>query len=128
MENSVPHARPGITCPLHRRDVSKVCHTCAWWVGLQWQNDKTMQWEEKWDCAMPLLAKSQTDVVRMTARSAKATDDMKEEITKRAVSPPAWAVEQIVRDTLAADTQLAADARQLSLGMSEDRLLEGPGH
>lgn len=119
-DDQVPHARKGKTCRYFKQDVSEVCHTCAHWVGLKWRNSDG-SWDSRWHCADVAIALGQVDVVRATSSAERATTDMKNEVVKRAISPPAWAVKEIVRDSLESEAQ-----QQLSLGMPAQRLINGP--
>lgn len=51
----VPRAEPGVSCPLWRRDVSKVCHTCAFWkslpVGRKTEGGTFVDTRDRWSCA-----------------------------------------------------------------------------
>ncbi len=120
-DDQIPHARKGKICRYFKQDVSEVCHDCAHWVGLKWrENDGS--WKSKWYCADVATALGQVDVVRATAQARESTDEMRKEVVKRAISPPAWAVKEIVRDTLANEAQ-----EQLSLGMPLPKLIGQSG-
>ncbi len=82
MENDVPHAKKGFMCPMFKKDMSKVCHTCGWWTGLQWRNAKTGEIENKWNCAMVINALGQTDVVRCMAGVQAATESFRNEVVR----------------------------------------------
>jgi hypothetical protein len=51
----IPHAAPGKICPLHRKDMSKVCHTCPWWCRIIGKNPQTEEMLDDWNCAIGLL-------------------------------------------------------------------------
>lgn len=48
-----PQAKPGVMCPLHKKDVSKVCHKCAWWSCTRVQPPGGEPYDH-WDCAIRL--------------------------------------------------------------------------
>lgn len=50
-----PHADPGQVCPLHKKDMSKVCHTCPWWQHLQGSHPQTGEHIDQWSCAIAWL-------------------------------------------------------------------------
>jgi len=53
-----PIADKGETCPLHKVDVSKVCHKCAWYVLVRGKHPQSEQEIDAWGCSiafMPLL-------------------------------------------------------------------------
>ena len=117
-DDQVPHARKGKQCPQYRRDMSEVCHDCGWWVGLSWEDPVSKQIKSRWNCAMVVSALGQVDVARSMGGVQAATESMRNEVVKRAVSPPAWAVQQVVRDALAQEQQAA-----FALEQSEPRKL-----
>lgn len=51
----VPHAEKGSICPLHRVDMSKVCHRCPWWTKIMGKNPQSEEMIERWQCAIALL-------------------------------------------------------------------------
>ena len=51
----IPRAEPGPICPLHRKDVSKVCHRCPWFVKLMGKNPQSEEMIENWSCAIATL-------------------------------------------------------------------------
>ena len=51
----VPHADPGPICPLHKLDVSEVCHKCPWWSRVIGKNPQTEEMIDDWRCAIALL-------------------------------------------------------------------------
>lgn len=55
MPENKPHRSPGGYCPLWRKDVSKVCHTCDWWQSLPVQDRANpAAVVEQWSCALVL--------------------------------------------------------------------------
>lgn len=51
----VPHADEGLVCPLHKVDMSLVCHKCPWWSLVRGQNPQTGDMIDDWRCAIALL-------------------------------------------------------------------------
>lgn len=51
----IPHALPGPICPLHRKDVSKVCHTCPWFTRIMGKNPQSEEMVDNWHCAIAVL-------------------------------------------------------------------------
>ena len=65
----VPHAEKGTVCPLHKQDVSKVCHKCPWWTRIQGKNPQSEAMLDTWACAvslLPLLLVENASVTRGT--------------------------------------------------------------
>ena len=51
----IPHAEEGSICPLHKKDVSTVCHKCPWWCRLVGKNPQTEELVDDWRCAIAML-------------------------------------------------------------------------
>ena len=51
----IPHADKGLICPLHKVDVSKVCHHCPWWTRVLGKNPQSEEMIDRWQCAISLL-------------------------------------------------------------------------
>lgn len=75
-----PIATPGTKCPLYRKDVSKVCHTCEWFVPIKGQHPQTNEHIDRWGCAMawaPILA---INVAKEVSGSKDATEAFRKEM------------------------------------------------
>lgn len=53
--SQIPHADEGAICPLHKEDMSKVCHKCPWWTLVRGKHPQTEQMIDEWRCAIALL-------------------------------------------------------------------------
>jgi hypothetical protein len=51
----IPHADKGSICPLHRVDMSKVCHRCPWWTRVVGKNPQSEEMIDRWQCAIAWL-------------------------------------------------------------------------
>lgn len=51
----IPHADSGLVCPLHKKDVAEVCHTCPFWTQIRGDNPNTGQPMDTWQCAIAWL-------------------------------------------------------------------------
>jgi hypothetical protein len=51
----VPHADEGAICPLHKKDMSEVCHKCPWWTMVRGKNPQSEEMIDDWRCAIALL-------------------------------------------------------------------------
>lgn len=54
MNTQKPRALPGTMCPLWRKDVSKVCHTCELWDTIRVRNSETKEVYDHWGCTYRL--------------------------------------------------------------------------
>jgi hypothetical protein len=51
----IPHAEKGLLCPLHKKDMSSVCHKCPWWTRVIGKNPQSEEMIDNWQCAIALL-------------------------------------------------------------------------
>jgi len=51
----VPHAIEGTICPLHKQDVSEVCHKCPWWTRVIGKHPQSEDMIDNWHCAIAIL-------------------------------------------------------------------------
>lgn len=83
----IPHAHPGLICPLHKKDVSKVCHTCPWWCSVDLVNRNTGDKVDEWRCAISLLPFIMLENAYQARHAGEATEGMRDEIIKRMDNP-----------------------------------------
>ena len=70
----VPHANEGTICPLHKQDVSEVCHKCPWWTRLIGKNPQSEEMMDGWQCAiamLPMLLVENAQVSRQTGAAVE---------------------------------------------------------
>ena len=97
-----PRATKGTFCPLWKKDKSKVCHTCEFWVRLYGRNPNpkdphTVEMIDDWRCAIswgPILATQQAYEIACISKEMS--------VQRNEVLP-------VLRDTFHA-TQVAASA------------------
>lgn len=53
--SQIPHGPKEVWCPLWKREMAKVCHTCAFWKRISTTNKATGETEDHWECAISLL-------------------------------------------------------------------------
>jgi len=73
--SKIPHADPGMVCPMHKKDVSKVCHTCPWYTQLRGKNPQTQAEVDDWGCAiawLPILAIETSQRANQTAGAVES--------------------------------------------------------
>ena len=51
----IPHANPGLVCPMHKQDVSEVCHKCPLYTQVRGRNSNTGEEVDNWQCALAWL-------------------------------------------------------------------------
>lgn len=75
----IPHADEGSTCPLHKVDVSKVCHKCAWWTRILGKNPQSEEPVDHWQCAIAMLPMLLIENAQMTRQGNAAIESMRNE-------------------------------------------------
>lgn len=71
----IPQAAPGPVCPLHKKDVSKVCHTCPWWIRVIGKNPQSEEMIDNWQCSialLPMLLIENAQVSRQTGAAVES--------------------------------------------------------
>lgn len=76
----VPQAPKGRDCPLHRCDVSKVCHKCPWWIQLRGKDPQTGADLDDWNCSVALLPVLLIENAKTTRSVAAATETFRNEM------------------------------------------------
>lgn len=103
----IPRAEPGQVCPLHKADVSQVCHACPWWVRVRGKDPQSEAELDHWACAvgwLPALliegagqARSTTAAVdAMRNEAAQANQVLQAMVMTAATTPPAHAARLVV--------------------------------
>lgn len=83
----IPHAAPGLVCPLHRKDVAKVCHTCPLWVQVRGRNPNTGAEIDDWRCALAWLPMLLIENAAQSRSAGAAVENMRNEIVTRMDRP-----------------------------------------
>ena len=78
----IPPAASGFVCPLHQKDMSKVCHKCPWWIQLRGKNPQTGADIDEWTCSISALPMLLVEGSRQTRSVAAATESFRNEMTK----------------------------------------------
>lgn len=110
-----PHADSGMICPLMRRDVSKCCHLCAWYISVRGKHPQSGVDVDNWVCAVAFTPIATLDAAHQTRSNAAATEDLRNEVVKANS-----------RDRSAELTAcLAVIGRQLKPSDSDPKLISG---
>jgi hypothetical protein len=81
------HIPPGpkdVYCPLWRKPMCKVCHTCAFYVKGESVNQATGQRSENWSCAIPMGVIMQSETKTQIIQHAAATESLRNELVRAA--------------------------------------------
>jgi hypothetical protein len=78
----VPHADEGLVCPLHKVDMSTVCHKCPWWTMVRGKNPQTEEMIDDWRCAVALLPMLLVEGAQMSRQTGAAVESFRNEMVK----------------------------------------------
>lgn len=78
-----PQRDPGLTCPLHRKDVSKVCHTCDWYMQLRGVHPQTGEPVDEWGCAIAFLVITNIEGAQMSRQTGAAVESFRNEMARQ---------------------------------------------
>jgi hypothetical protein len=77
-----PIAPQGNYCPLWRKDVSKVCHTCEWYERMVGTHPSTGEPMDKWGCAIRWMPILQIEARKGMDGVQKATESFRNEMVQ----------------------------------------------
>lgn len=75
-------ADKGKICPLHKKDMSEVCHTCPWWTNLRGNHPQTGQHIEEWSCAVSFLPVLLVENAQESRQTGAAVETFRNEMVK----------------------------------------------
>lgn len=78
-----PIASKGTNCPLWRRDVSKVCHTCEWYVSVKGKHPQSEEMIDQWACAIAWGPMMMINVAQQAHQGAAATEGLRNELVSQ---------------------------------------------
>jgi hypothetical protein len=81
----IPHADPGVNCPLYQKDMSEVCHKCAWWTKIVGKNPQSEEMIDDWRCAVALLPMLLIENAQMSRQTGAAVETMRNGMVKGVV-------------------------------------------
>lgn len=78
----IPHADEGAICPLHREDMSKVCHKCPWWTMVRGKNPQSEEMIDDWRCAISILPMLLVENAQMQRQTGAAMESFRNGVVK----------------------------------------------
>lgn len=78
--NAVPHAIKGFMCPLHKKDMSTVCHKCPLWIQVKGTDPQTGQEVDQWNCSLAWLPKLLIENSQMSRQTGAAVESFRNEM------------------------------------------------
>lgn len=77
-----PIAEKGTNCPIHKQDMSKVCHKCAWWTLLRGKHPQTFAEIDEWGCAVAWLPVLMIENAQQSRQTGAAVESFRNEVVK----------------------------------------------
>lgn len=78
----IPHASKGLICPLHKQDMSKVCHRCPLWTQVRGKNPQSGDDVDHWNCAIAWLPMMLVENSQMQRQTGAAVESFRNEMVK----------------------------------------------
>jgi hypothetical protein len=76
-----PHADKGKICPLHRVDMSRVCHKCPLWVQLRGKNPQGGDIDH-WGCSLAWLPVLLVENAQQSRQTGAAVESFRNEMVQ----------------------------------------------
>ena len=83
MTAQIPHGPSHLYCPLWKKPMAKVCHTCPWWTQVRGRNPNSGAEVDRWDCAIAFMPLLQVEVASQVRQGAAATESFRNEVIAR---------------------------------------------
>ena len=81
-ETEKPRRKPGTFCPLWRKDVSKVCHTCEFYIAVRGKNPQSEEEFDRWGCAWSFVPLLLIENAQQTRQAGAAIESFRNETVK----------------------------------------------
>ena len=75
-----PHAGKGLICPLHKQDMSRVCHKCPLWTQLRGKHPQGDELVDHWGCALAWLPMLLVENAQMQRQTGAAVESFRNEM------------------------------------------------
>lgn len=82
METERPRCKPGLYCPLWRKDVSKVCHSCAWFSRVTGVDPQTGAAVDHWACAITMQVLATLDAAKAAHAGGATTQELRNDLLR----------------------------------------------
>lgn len=83
-----PHAAEGLICPLHRQDMSKVCHRCPLWVKIRGKDPQSSAEIDHWNCSLAWLPMLLIENAQQSRQTGAAVESFRNEVVRLNSAPP----------------------------------------
>jgi hypothetical protein len=80
MEVEKPRAKSNMKCPLWKKPMKQVCHTCPWWKLIRGKHPQSEETFDQWGCAIEWLPVLLVENSQMQMQTAAAVDKVATEV------------------------------------------------
>lgn len=80
----VPQANAGQVCPLHKVDVSEVCHKCPWWTRIIGKHPQSEEMIDNWHCAIAVLPMLLLENAMVSRQTGAVVETMRNDVVASA--------------------------------------------
>jgi hypothetical protein len=81
-KRQIPRGPEDLYCPMWRKAMVKVCHTCPWWQMVRGKNPNTGEEIDDWRCAVGLMPLGLLEVAHKTNQMGAAIESARNEAVK----------------------------------------------
>jgi hypothetical protein len=93
MPQPIPRATEGQVCPLHKQDVSEVCHKCPWWTRIVGKNPQSEEIIDNWHCAIAVLPMLLVENAQVSRQTGAAVESMRNDVVASATEMVSTAIQ-----------------------------------
>jgi hypothetical protein len=108
IETDKPRAKGDMKCPLWKKPMRQVCHTCEWWTHLRGKHPQGEDVIDRWGCAiawMPVLTIENSQLQHQTAASVDKVANVMETTGNEATALRAELVGRVLKSALNGPTR-----------------------
>jgi len=77
---SKPQSDSNLICPLRKKVMKKVCHTCPWWIQVRGRHPQTGEELDRWECAVAFAPLATLEVAKEARQGAAATESFRNNV------------------------------------------------
>lgn len=87
-KRQIPIGPDRLVCPLHKKYMSKVCHTCPLWVLIRGKDPQSEQEVDQWNCSLSWLPMLLIENAQQSRQTGAAVESFRNEVVKRQSNRP----------------------------------------
>lgn len=77
----IPHAEDnGLVCPLHKKEMVKVCHKCPWWILIRGKDPQSTKEIDQWGCSIGFLPMLMIENAQVSRGNSAAIESFRNEM------------------------------------------------